>query len=237
MADSSKGATFVLVHGAWSDGSIYTPVAEILRSKGHRVFTPTLTGVGRRAHLLTPDIDVSTHVEDIVNEIIFDDLTDVVLVGHSYGGMVIAGVADKIPERISSIVYLDAFLPEDGQALADLAVSPEITAMQREMWDRGVTAMPLPEQFKAAFEIPTEELWRFTPQPLGTAVKPIHLTGAYKTIPKKTFVLAASFPSGFQHFYERLKDDPSWNTVSVPTGHMVQLEAPERCAEILEAAI
>jgi len=235
-ADGKRG-TFVLVHGAWSDESVYTPVAEILRAKGHRVFTPTLTGVGRRAHLARPDVDIPTHVEDVVNEIRFDRLSNIVLVGHSYGGMVISGIADKIPELISSIVYLDAFVPEDGKALVDMGVSPAVSQMQRDAWDRGETTAPLPEPFIEEFQIPKEELWQFTPHPLACFVKPIRLKGAYKTIKKKTFVLATKFEPGFQVFYDRLKDDPSWNTVTVPTNHMVQLEMPERCAEILEAAI
>ncbi len=237
MADRSKAATFVLVHGAWSDESIYGPVADILRRNGHRVFAPTLTGIGRRAHLLSRDVDLSTHVRDVVNAIRFDRLSDIVLVGHSYGGMVISGVADEIPELISSIVYLDAFLPEDGQSLDELAGNAQMSAMQQALWDRGQAGIPLPEPFRVQFQIPEDDMWQFTPHPLATIMKPIRLTGAYKTIPKKTYVLASKFSGGFQQFHERLKDDPAWTVISVPTGHVVQLEAPERCAEILEAAI
>jgi pimeloyl-ACP methyl ester carboxylesterase len=238
MTEKSKGATFVLVHGAWSDESIYGPVANILRGNGHRVFAPTLTGVGRRAHLLNRDVDLTTHVQDVVNAIKFDGLSDIVLVGHSYGGMVISGIADKIPELISSIVYLDAFLPEDGQSLHDLASgNRQMAEAQQALWDRGEIGIPFPEAFRLEFQIPEKDLWQFTPHPLATIMKPISLTGAYKTIAKKTYVLASKFQGGFQQFYDRLKDDPAWTVVTVPTGHIVQLEAPKRCAEILEAAI
>ncbi len=112
-------AIFVLVHGAWGGGWIWRGVADELRRRGHVVFTPTLTGVGERSHLLGPDIDLDTQITDIVNVMKWEDLEDVVLVGHSYGGMVISGVAERMERAISSIVYLDAFYPDDGKSLSD----------------------------------------------------------------------------------------------------------------------
>lgn len=234
---SDNPATFVLVHGAWCDQSIWAPLAQILRTRGHRVLTPTLSGVGRRAHLMRPGIGIADHVEDVVQEIVFEEVRDAVLVGHSYGGMVIAGVADRIPERIASIVYLDAFLPEDGQAIVDFGVSPPMVEMQLAARDRGDHEMPFPAAFAEAFQIPAEELWRFTPHPLACFVEPIRLTGAHDTIPKKTFVWATGMTDGFKEFHDRVAADPAWRTVTVPTNHVVQLEAPEETAEILEQAI
>jgi pimeloyl-ACP methyl ester carboxylesterase len=114
-------ANFVLVHGAWIGGWCWRPNAQALRKAGHEVFTPTLTGLGERSHLMNPGINLDTHIADIVNVIKHEELSDVVLVGHSYGGMVVTGVADALADKIRSLVYLDAFVPESGQALVDLA--------------------------------------------------------------------------------------------------------------------
>src|SRR5262249_2207584 len=124
-------ATFVLVHGAWHGGWCYKRVAKQLRHAGHEVYTPTLTGVGEGAHLMNPTIDRQAHVEDILGVIRCEELSDFVLCGHSYGGMVISGVAEKIPEKIRSLVYLDAFAPADGRSLFDL-VSTEMQAVLRD---------------------------------------------------------------------------------------------------------
>jgi pimeloyl-ACP methyl ester carboxylesterase len=114
-------ATFVLVHGGGHGGWCYEKVARLLRAAGHDVFTPTLTGLGERKHLLTPTTDLTTHITDVVNTLIYEDLHDVILVGHSYGGMVITGVADRAAERIKELVYLDAAHPSEGQSLVDTA--------------------------------------------------------------------------------------------------------------------
>jgi pimeloyl-ACP methyl ester carboxylesterase len=113
-------ANFVLVHGAWIGGWCWRPNAQAPRRAGHEVYTPTMTGLGERSHLLNPSINIDTHITDIVNVIKHKELSDVVLVGHSYGGMVVAGVADTLPGKISSLVYLDAFVPENGQSLFGL---------------------------------------------------------------------------------------------------------------------
>jgi pimeloyl-ACP methyl ester carboxylesterase len=117
-------STFVLVHGAWHGGWCYGRVAERLRAAGHRVLTPTLTGLGERSHLCSRSVNLTTHIADVVNLIKWEQLQRVTLVGHSYGGVVVTGVADTIPERISSLVYLDAFVPKDGQCMLDL-VGPD----------------------------------------------------------------------------------------------------------------
>ena len=123
--------TFVLVHGAWHGGWCWRFVRDLLEKSGHRVHAPSLTGLGERKHLARPDIDLDTHIADIVSLLEMEDLSDVVLVGHSYGGMVITGVADRAPERIGRLVYLDAFVPEDGKCTLDYVV-PERAARMRE---------------------------------------------------------------------------------------------------------
>jgi pimeloyl-ACP methyl ester carboxylesterase len=112
--------TVVFVHGAWGGGWQYARVQPLLEEAGHKVFRPTMTGLGERVHLAGPDVGLSTHIEDIVKVLEFEDLRQVVLVGHSYGGMVIAGVAERVPDRIAKLVYFDAILPEDGDSVASL---------------------------------------------------------------------------------------------------------------------
>ncbi|MBD3852753.1 MAG: alpha/beta fold hydrolase, partial [Acidobacteria bacterium] len=112
--------TIVFVHGAWGGGWQYTKVQPLLEQAGHTVYRPTMTGLGERVHLGGPAVGLSTHIEDIVKVLEFEDLSDVVLVGHSYGGMVIAGVAERVPERIAKLVFFDAMLPENGESVASL---------------------------------------------------------------------------------------------------------------------
>jgi len=119
-----RPATFVLVHGAWHGGWCWKKVSPLLRAAGHDVYAPTLTGLGERAHLLTPQVGLDTHIEDVVAVLEYEDLAGVVLVGHSYAGMVIAGVAQRVAARLTGLVYLDAFLPEDGKASTDYAPLP-----------------------------------------------------------------------------------------------------------------
>lgn len=115
-------ATIVLVHGGTSGGWAWKPIASRLRDKDHEVYTPTLTGLGERVHLLTRETGLDTQITDIVNVLVFEDLDDVILVGHSLSGMVITGVADQVPERIAKLIYLDAFLPENGESIRDLVL-------------------------------------------------------------------------------------------------------------------
>lgn len=117
IASAQSKPVFVLVHGAWGGSWAFKNADSILTSQGFSVYRPSLTGQGERVHLSSPDIDLNTHILDVVNTILFEDLRDIVLVGHSYGGMVITGVADSIPERIRRLVYLDAFVPDNGQSL------------------------------------------------------------------------------------------------------------------------
>jgi pimeloyl-ACP methyl ester carboxylesterase len=129
-------ATVVLVHGAWAGGWVWRDVADRLRAAGHQVYTPTLTGLGERSHLASPAIDLATHVSDVANVVIYEDLAEVVLAGHSYGGMVITGVAERIPERLAQLVYVDAYVPFSGESLLDL-VSPAARAILEEQFRTG----------------------------------------------------------------------------------------------------
>jgi pimeloyl-ACP methyl ester carboxylesterase len=181
MAEKFMAHTFVLVHGAWHGGWCWLRVADRLRSGGHKVFTPTLTGLGERSHLLRPDIDIDTHITDVVNVIKWERLTDVVLCGHSYGGFVISGVAEMIAEAVRSIVFLDAFVPRDGDTPQSLT-GPAIQEGIRAALQRGDLSMPA--RSAAFFGVnEADRAWvdaLSVPQPIGTFTHKIALTGARK---------------------------------------------------------
>ncbi|MFE2336591.1 MULTISPECIES: alpha/beta hydrolase [Streptomyces] len=142
---TNSPTTYVLVHGAWHDGQSWNRVASLLTSRGHRVFTPSLTGHGDKAHLLTPEVGLTTHVDDVTGLVLEYDLDDIVLVGHSYAGMVISGVANRIPARIARLVYLDAMVPTHGETAID--VMPRTQSMINGVADSAQPwrIPPLPE--------------------------------------------------------------------------------------------
>ena len=228
--------TFVLVHGAWHGGWCWRRVADRLAAKGHKVFTPTLTGFGERSHLLAKGIDISTHVTDVVNVFKWERLSDAVLCGHSYGGFVISGVAERIAPSISSIVFLDAFMPDNGDAITDLtgqAVIDSIRAAQRQ------GALGVPPRKAEAFGVnERDRTWvdgLTGLQPLGCFLEPMVLTGARDRIAKKAYIRAANYANpGFDKALARVKADPAWRTYEAPSGHDVMVDIPERLAEILE---
>ena len=230
----NSAKTFVLVHGAWHGGWCWRRVADRLRVHGHVVYTPTLTGVGERSHLIRPDIDLDIQVTDIVNVIKWEDLNDIVLVGHSYGGFVISGVAEQMESTISSIVYLDAFLPDDGQALADFW-DPERAEEQAKDAEAGV---PMPPFSAELFQVNEKDrAWvdaKCTPHPPRCFTQRIKLTGARDRIAKKVYIYATGWPSHFTSSYEKAKSDPSWRLYEVPCGHDVMIDMPDRLTEILE---
>jgi pimeloyl-ACP methyl ester carboxylesterase len=227
--------TFVLVHGAWHGGWGWSRVAERLRQRGHTVHTPTLTGLGERAHLIHPGVDASLHIKDVLNLIAYEDLTDIVLVGHSYGGCVISGVAEAVPGAIRSIVFLDAFIPDDGDATLDL-VQPAVQDVIRAALARGDTTVPV--RSAAAFNVnEADRAWvdrLATPQPIRTFTEKLKLTGACERVAKKTYVRAGGYPNvAFEQAFARAKADPSWRTYEVACGHDVMIDAPDRLTEIL----
>jgi len=233
-------ATFVLVHGAWSGGWCYGRVADALRAEGHRVFTPTLTGQGERSHLLTSAVNLSTHIADVLGVFQNEELDGVVLAGHSYGGMVITGVADRIPEKIAALVYLDAFLPENGQSLFDINVPANTQRFIASAGDVGGLAVPAPPA--AFFNVNAEDVERVdrlaTPFPLGAMAERLKLAGAHESIARRVYVHGTVLPrqSPFKPFYERVKNDPAWSVHALACGHHVMLDMPIETAAILRAA-
>jgi len=227
--------TFVLVHGAWHGGWCWRRVANRLRGGGATVFTPTLTGVGERSHLLRAGIDLKTHIADVVNVMKWEGLTDVVLCGHSYGGFVISGVAEEIASVIRSIVFLDAFVPRNGEAVLDLTGAAVQEAIHAAM-QRGDIAIP-PRSAEAFGVNAADRAWvdrSCVGQPIGTFTDKIVLTGARDRIPRKAYIRAKSYANpGFDRAYGALKSDPSWRTYEVPCGHDVMVDMPEQLSEIL----
>jgi pimeloyl-ACP methyl ester carboxylesterase len=231
--------TFVLVHGAWHGSWCWCRVTAPLRRAGHEVFTPTLTGLGERSHLMRAGIDLKTHIADVVNVIKWEGLTDIVLCGHSYGGFVISGVAEQMSKAIRAMVFLDAFVPQDGETVEQLT-SPAVQEAVRIARQRGDLRLP-PRPAEAFGVNQADRGWvdsLCVPQPIGTFADRIALTGAYDRIPRKSYIRAKSYENpGFDRAFSLVRQDPSWRTYEVPCGHDVMIDMPERLTEILlEAA-
>src|SRR5579875_1532570 len=185
MTMRTNPATFVLVHGAWGGGWVWRRVADRLRAASHRVFTPTLTGLGDRSHLCAPTVNLTTHVLDVVNLVLWEDLDRVVLCGHSYGGAVITGVAERLAARIGAIVYVDAFIPADGEAVADIA--PRRPAAGETTPPPSGNLFRVNARDRAGVEV------KSTPKPNGTFTERLAVTGAYRRIARRAFVRASLY--------------------------------------------
>lgn len=230
--------TFVLVHGAWHGGWCWQRVTPHLIAAGHTVFAPTLTGVGESAHLANANIGVSTHIQDVIGLIEKNELNDIVLLGHSYGGMVITGVAEKLAGKIKTIVYLDAFIPEDGQALIHHQPEAARMGMVMDAIDNGdgwqVTPRS-PEYFgvkeKANIDWINQQC---TKQPLLTFIQPVRTQGAWKKVPHKVYIRAEGHPGPvFAPFGDMAKASPDWEYHTMTCGHEIMIEQPKELADIL----
>jgi pimeloyl-ACP methyl ester carboxylesterase len=230
-------ATFVLVHGAGHGGWCWRKLLPHLRAAGHDVFAPTLTGVGERAHLVSPRIDLETHIADVLAVLTYEDLTGVVLVGHSYGGVVITGVADRAPERIARLVYLDAIIPGDGDAAAD--VFPSFVFDEVRTVD-GVELGLWPDPARYGLVDPADQAWagpRLTPHPWRSLTQRLRLRdeAAVRRLPRA--IVNCTERLGYVEgvWRERLLDgDPVWE---IDTGHDLMITEPEKLAQmLLEAA-
>lgn len=216
-------AEVVLVAAGWHGGWAFRSIARELRVRGHEVFTPTLTGLGERSHLAHLPINLETHIEDVANVVRFERLTDVILCGHSYAGMVITGVADRLPDRIARLIYFDAFVPQDGDSWWDLAGDRyRQIALDRSKAD-GFGVAP-----------PTHLDLRCTPHPLATFRQAIRLTGRWREVREKIFVYASGWAeTPFTNTYEALKADPTWTVISLPTRHDIVRDAPQDFVSIV----
>src|SRR5262245_3333619 len=228
-AQTGAPKTFVLVHGAWHGGWCWRRVADLLQKHGHKVFTPTLTSVGERSHLMSKDIVLDTHITDIVNVIRWEDLNNICLVVHSYGGWPGSGAIEQVLDRISSIVWLDAFKPENGQRGFDFASDFSRKALLTAV-EKGEPGRPAPKA--EAFHVNEKDrAWvdsKLTAQPNGVALQPIKLTGAREKVAKKTYIRAPKYPQpAFDQAFAECRADKSWRTFeTTAAGHDVD----GRCA-------
>ncbi len=227
--------TFVLVHGAWHGGWCWRRVADLLEKKGHKVFAPTMTGLGERSHLLSKDIHLATHITDIVNVIKWEDVGNIVLVGHSYGGIIISGVADQASDKIASIVFLDAFVPQDGDSLAASASQPVRDAIAGVLQKGALAMKPVPA---AVFRVNEKDrAWvdgMCTPHPINTFTDKISVASARDKVAKRAYIRAKGYPSvPFDAAHEKLKAAAGWKTYDLPCGHDAMVDMPDRLAEIL----
>ena len=240
-------ATFVLLHGAWHGGWCWKKITPLLRDAGHEAFAPTLTGLGERAHLAHPDVDLTTHIQDVVNVLEYEDLDAVVLVGHSYGGMVITGVADQLPGRLAHLVYLDAFVPDDRQALVDL-IPPE----GRHSFEARVRAegdgWHLPSRLPVPWEVAVREDYRVTdeadvrwmvarlgPQPFKTMTEPVRRINPAAAALPRTYVRCTQYASpAFDRFAESARQPGSrWRCRELATSHDAMVTMPRELADLL----
>ena len=202
------------------------------------MFTPTLTGVADRSHLSSPSVNLDTHITDVANLIRWEELSDVILCGHSYGGCVVSGVADRVPDRIGALVYLDAFVLENGQCLNDM-IPPEVRSERLALAKEVGDGWKLPPISAEEFNVnPRDRDWvnrQGTMQSLACFEQPMNLTGALNQIINITYILASGWsPSPFPQFYEKAKAK-GWKTITIECGHDVMLDRPEELAEQLLA--
>ena len=240
-------ATFVLVHGAWHGGWCWKRLTSLLRTTpvevgypaAHEVYTPTLTGLGERAHLLSPAIDLDTHVQDVVGLLNYEDLQEVILGGHSYGGMVITGVAERAAERLRHVVYLDAFLPQDGQSLLDLfpADAQARTLARAQAEGEGWYLPPLEQEAEEPFGVtdPKDILWlrsKLSAHPVKTFQQPISRRNPVAATLPHTFIECTG-TGWFAQFAERARSEPGWRHHELLTGHDAMITTPTDLAGLL----
>ncbi len=226
-------AAIVLVHGGFLGGWCWVRVDERLAAQGFRVFAPTLAGLGERADLLAPDIDLSHHIAEIAELIVDEDLHDVVLCGHSYGGMVISGVAARIASRLRALIYLDAILPEPGRALWDY-----LSDTARAAFDAATVGDAiLPSKSTMAMVNADDAAWvdaLSTPHPRATLLEPLPDSATHAAVPINIYVFAERYGSPMlRRCADRAAATPGWQRVNLPYGHNLMIDAPDEVAAIL----
>jgi pimeloyl-ACP methyl ester carboxylesterase len=232
---------FVLVHGAWHGGWCWTRVLPPLRAEGHATHALTLTGVGERAHLLSPGIRLATHLDDVLNLIASEELDDVVLVGHSYGGMVITGVADILqrqrPGTLRHLVYVDAFVPRPGESWSSTQ-TPEVVAARVAAAQQSSGGLSLPPPDAEAFGLQgADRAWvnrRQTPQPFAVFGDPLAFDAVRIVALPRTYIACTAPPAAnVAVSRERARTEPGWRFVEIATGHDPMISAPREFARML----
>jgi pimeloyl-ACP methyl ester carboxylesterase len=223
-------STYVLVHGAWGGSFGWRKVRPLLQQAGHQVFTPSLTGLGERSHLARPEVNLSTNIQDVYNAIWYEDLSDIILVGHSYGGMVVTGVADRMPERIQHLVYLDAFVPADGQSLFDMG-----GGAQRPSDDWRVPQMQRSEDLNDP-----EVQWnnaRRVAHPRATFEEKVKVSAPLESRSfSLTYIVATGRPDPgpiFDRIADNLRGNPRWTVREISGGHSMNRTNPDGLVRLL----
>lgn len=240
---TDKPRTFILVHGAWHGGWCWRRVTDILTARGHRVFAPSLTGLGDRAHLFSKDISLQTHVEDILSVIVTEELSDFVLVGHSYGGFVISGVADTLRERVSRYVYLDGSVPPDMSpgasfSWADFNPPDAREARLKSVREEGKdVALPTPPPSAFAVTKPSDVAWlqrRLRPMPVGTYIGTFAFKNSGSNGLKRTYIASIKpLYALLVPTHNRIRADNTWSFTTIEAGHDSMVTAPDELASLL----
>lgn len=249
-AQTSNRATYVLVHPAWHGGWCWKKVTPLLRARGHDVYAPTLTGLGERSHLGHPELGLETHIQDIVNVLKYEDLSRVILVGHSSSGSVITGVADQVPQKIAHLVYLDAFVPTDGQTMMDVIPPDRRQGMEQRVRAEG-RGWLLPSLAPAPWDQFLREAWRITdeadrqwmlarlgPTPFKVFKDPVRRSNPAAEQLQRTFIRCLQWPNPmFDRYAETARQTAGWRYRELATSHEPFVTHPQELATLLlEAA-
>ena len=230
--------TFVLVHGAWHGGWCWRHVVASLRSAGQVVFAPTLTGFGERVHLTRPDLTIEDFATDIVNVIAAEELNDVILVGHSFGGNAVSAVADHVPERLKHLVYIDTVLLRNGES-GFSQLDPAIVAQRIELAEKTSSGLTIPPPSPEAFGVsdPADAEWlrrQLTPLPLNCYQIPIHLKHPLGNGVRKTYIACTNPVYGpAVPTHEWVKSQSDWRYLELSAGHDAMITSPEGLSEML----
>jgi pimeloyl-ACP methyl ester carboxylesterase len=231
-------ADIVVAHGAWSSSWAWKKMRPLLRTAGHELWTPSYTGMGERAHLANPSIDLDTHIQDVIGMLEMEDLRDVVLLGHSYGGAVATGIADRARERIAQLVYLDAFVPQGGESVFEVQPAERANRMRELAREKGdgwripSSAMP-PDTPEADISWAAH---RRLPQPIKTFEQKLRLSG--QTPPPRSYIYCKRFGPGdvFRQFADRARRE-GWRHFEIDSSHNPHITAPQELLAILQEII
>ena len=232
MAARSK--TFLLCHGAWGGGFAWRKMHALMLAAGHRLLTPTYTGLGERAHLAHQGLDLEAHIQDILKVIEYEDLRDIVLVGHSYGGMVATGVADRARDRIAQLIYVDAFVPEDGQSLFDINEPGRQPMLDGAKKGDGWRIPPMTSPPDTTAEDVEWLAARRAPMPVKCFDTKLKLQGGGLTLPR-SYIYATRFPPAdtLGPFAKKTRSDPAWRYFEIDASHSPNVTAPEALLALL----
>jgi pimeloyl-ACP methyl ester carboxylesterase len=236
----SAGKTYMLVHGTWCGGWFFGPLAENLRRQGHRVFTPTQTGAGERKHLLSSEITLETFILDVMNVIEAEELTDVILAGHSSAGPSITGVADRMPDRLRHVVYLDSVIAQSGQSFLDSWPSDAAEARRKAVREiNGVRVVPVPSPAPPNAGTPEDPVmaWvqrRLTPYPFAPFEDPLVLTNPIGNGRPCTYLAFTKSPNpGLEKSRQLARSQKNWQWAELPQNHGAPAVAPGEVADVL----